>query len=171
MAGLPEFLKDFDVSIVGTSFNKRAEEIKLPDLVIKTEEWRGAGMDAPIEIDVGMEKMETTMKFAGIKKEVFLAYGLQVGGLAIMNAVGGFEAQDGTAFPVNATLQGGIKKIETGTWKAGDIKSAFTSITMSVNRYLLVMDNFPLVTIDIENRIRIMGAIDHAENIRIALGL
>ena len=171
MSGLPEFLKNFDVSISGTSFNKRAEKIKLPDLEIQTEEWRGAGMDAPIDIDVGMAKLETTMSFAGIKKEVFLAYGLQLGGVSLMNAVGGFQAQNGSAFPVIATMQGGIKKIETGEWKPGDIKSAMTTITMNVTRYVFTMDSFPLVSIDIENGIRNISGLDQAQSLRTALGI
>jgi P2 family phage contractile tail tube protein len=35
------------------------EELTLPKLTLKTEEFRNGGMDAPIEVEMGMEKLES----------------------------------------------------------------------------------------------------------------
>ncbi|SMF84694.1 phage major tail tube protein [Pseudobacteriovorax antillogorgiicola] len=168
---LPKFFKNFEVSITGTSFRNICEEMSLPELTLKTEEWRGAGMDAPIEIDVGMEKLESTLKFPSLNKEVFLLYGLQLGGSAGIIATGALQGQAGESVPAKAVMQGGIKKIASGQWKPGDMKAAGVEVTVSLSRYILTLDSFPLATIDIENGIRNIAGIDYYQNIRATLGL
>ena len=46
---LPKILKNFNVFVDGLGYAGRVEEITLPKLTIKTEEYQGAGMSAPVE--------------------------------------------------------------------------------------------------------------------------
>lgn len=44
-------LKNFSLFVDGRGYAGKAEEVTPPKLTIKTEEFRGGGMDAPIDID------------------------------------------------------------------------------------------------------------------------
>ena len=61
---LPKILKNFNLFVDGRGYAGRVDEITLPKLTIKTEEFQGAGMSAPVEIDLGMEKLEMDMRFS-----------------------------------------------------------------------------------------------------------
>ena len=110
---LPRFLKNFDVTLSAFSFTQRAEEVTLPKVTVKTEEWRGAGMDAPIEIDMGLEKLEATIKFADLDPAQFLSLGINQG-TAINGAIikGSVQRQGEEAISVTALLTGFIKELD-----------------------------------------------------------
>ena len=55
---MTKILKNFNLFVDGRGYAGRAEEVTPPKLTIKTEELRAGGMDAPISIDLGMEKLE-----------------------------------------------------------------------------------------------------------------
>ncbi|WP_410541965.1 phage major tail tube protein [Wolbachia endosymbiont (group A) of Portevinia maculata] len=61
---LPKILKNFNVFVDGRGYAGKIDEITLPKLTIKTEEYRAGGMDIPINIDMGMEKLEADFTFA-----------------------------------------------------------------------------------------------------------
>ncbi len=58
---LPKILRNFNVFVDGRGYAGKIEEITLPKLTIKTEEYRAGGMDIPISIDMGMEKLEAVL--------------------------------------------------------------------------------------------------------------
>ena len=53
---LNDILKNMSLFVDGRGYAGNVDELNLPKLALKTEEFRGGGMDAPIEIDMGMEK-------------------------------------------------------------------------------------------------------------------
>ena len=55
---MSKILKNFNLFVDGRGYAGRAEEVTPPKLTIKTEEIRNGGMDAPISVDLGMEKLE-----------------------------------------------------------------------------------------------------------------
>jgi len=71
---LPQILKNFNVFANGVSYAGRAEEVSLPKLTVKTEEFRGGGMDAPVELDMGMEKMDFFWYLKNISSLALLGY-------------------------------------------------------------------------------------------------
>ena len=76
---IPKILKNFNVYVDGRGYAGRLDEITLPKLAIKTEEYQGAGMSAPIDIDMGMEKLEMDLTFSEYDKELFKLFGLTNG--------------------------------------------------------------------------------------------
>ena len=56
--GLPRTLKDMMLFNEGLAYLGEAGSVTLPTLTRKMEEWRGAGMNAPVKMDMGMEAME-----------------------------------------------------------------------------------------------------------------
>lgn len=73
---LPKILKNFTAFVDGRGYAGRIDEISLPKLAIKTEEYRGGGMDIPVSIDIGMEKLEAELTFAEYDSELFRLFGL-----------------------------------------------------------------------------------------------
>ena len=47
--------KNFNLFVDGKGFAGQIEEFTPPKLTLKTEEFRAAGMDAPIELTMGLE--------------------------------------------------------------------------------------------------------------------
>ena len=61
---LPRVLKNMNLFVDGRGYAGRIDEIQLPKLTLKTEEHRAGGMDLPVEIDLGMEKLEAELTIA-----------------------------------------------------------------------------------------------------------
>ena len=55
---MAKILKNFNLFVDGRGYAGKAEEVTPPKLTIKTEEFRGGGMDVPAAVDMGMEKLE-----------------------------------------------------------------------------------------------------------------
>lgn len=73
---LPKILKNFNVFVDGRGYAGKIDEVTLPKLTIKTEEYRAGGMDIPINIDMGMEKLEAEFTFSEYDSELFRLFGL-----------------------------------------------------------------------------------------------
>lgn len=91
MAMIPETLANLNLFADGVSFQGDVPSLTLPKLTLKMEEHRGGGMDAPVELDMGMEKQEANFTTTGVRRESLKFFGLA----------------DGTAF--NGTFRGPTK--------------------------------------------------------------
>jgi P2 family phage contractile tail tube protein len=163
---LPKHLKNFNVTFGISDFSAICEEVTMPKLKFKTEEWRGAGMAAPIEIDVGMEKLEATFKFGEQTIEGYLSAGVNLAGLVTATIFGHLSAPDGSTEGMTCILRGMIKTVDPGTWKAGDPKAASQTLEMAVQSWVMTRGIVPLVTIDIMSGITLIGGFDQHEAAR-----
>lgn len=73
---LPRVLKNMNLFVDGRGYAGRIDEIQLPKLTLKTEEHRAGGMDLPVEIDLGMEKLEAQLTISDYDPAVFKLFGL-----------------------------------------------------------------------------------------------
>ncbi|WP_369675501.1 phage major tail tube protein, partial [Enterococcus faecium] len=103
----------------GKGYAGVVEEVTPPKLTLKTEEFKAGGMDAPLELDQGMEKLECNFTVASYEKELFAAYGLVPGKMINVTLRGAFE-QDGETREVVMVLNGSWKELDFGTWKSGE---------------------------------------------------
>lgn len=62
---LPRTLKNMNVFVDGSSFAGVAKTVTLPKITKKTEDYRGAGMIGDVALDLGYEKMECEVTYAG----------------------------------------------------------------------------------------------------------
>jgi len=166
--GLPSVLKNFNLFVDGKGYAGRVEEVELPKLTIKTEEYRAGGMDAPVEIDMGMEKLECSFTLAEYDPALFALWGLVPGNWVNITLRGGMD-KDGIVTPVIVNLTGRWKEIDMGSWKAGEI--AKLKIQVSGRYYQLVIGGTAAVHIDLENMIRNVDGVDQLAAIRGAIGL
>jgi P2 family phage contractile tail tube protein len=167
---LPKILKNFAVFVDGRGYAGKVEEITLPKLTVKTEEYRAGGMDVPIAIDMGMEKLETDMTFSDYDSEIFKLFGIISGNLVALTLRGALQEPDKTdAIPVVLHLRGTIRELDFGTWKAAE--KATLKMAMDLRAYKLTYNNADVIEIDAENMIRKIDGIDQLATFRTALGL
>lgn len=167
---LPRVLKNLNLFLDGTGYAGRVDEVTLPKLTIKTEEHRAGGMDLPVALDMGMEKLEITMVLSDFEPEVFASFGLLDSEGKPITVRGAFQAQGSAdVLAVAISMRGGWKELDAGKWKAGD-KSTLT-VTGALSYYKLEAGGTELVEIDAINMVRRIGGADQLAAVRDAIGL
>lgn len=164
---LPSVLKNFNLFVDGRGYAGRVEEVELPKLTIKTEEYRAGGMDAPVDIDLGMEKLECSFTLAEYDPALFAMWGLVPGNWVNITLRGGMD-KDGVVTPVIVSLTGRWKELDMGSWKAGEI--AKLKIQVSGRYYQLMIGTSAVVHIDLVNMVRLVDGVDHLAAMRAAIG-
>jgi P2 family phage contractile tail tube protein len=165
---LPKILKNFSAFVDGRGYAGRVDEITLPKLTIKMEEYRAGGMDVPIDIDLGMEKLEAEITFSEYDPELFRLFGIMDNSTVNFTLRGGLQGT-GDAQPVVVNLRGKIKELDSGSWKAGD--KATLKCMISIFYYKLTIDRRELIEIDAENMIRKINGVDQLSSMRQSLGV
>jgi uncharacterized protein len=166
---VPQTLYNMTAHIDGISFSGDITSVTLPKLALKTEEFRAAGMDAPIEMDQGMEKMESSFAGKGVRPEAMKFYGLA--DQTAFNAVfrGSFKGQKGATTGVIATMRGMLKEIDGGDWKAGE--AGEFKYAVAVSYYKLEVAGRLMFEIDPVNCVRVINGVDQLASVRRDLGL
>ncbi len=166
---VPLNLKNFHVSIDGRGMLGVATEVELPKIVVKSEEFRGGGMDTPIELDMGIELLTAKIKLGEYNADVLGQIGL-MGFDGIDCTVRGSLRREALATtPVECRMRGRWKELELGTWKAGDMAEPAWELTLSYFRY--IQNKVELIEIDCVNMIRRIGGVDQMASVRADLGL
>ncbi|WP_397452534.1 phage major tail tube protein [Pseudomonas sp. NA-150] len=166
---IPQMLYDTNLFVDGVSFNGDVPQLSLPKLTVKTDDYRGGGMAGPIEMDMGLEKMEASFTTHGVRRE-----GLRFFGLADQTAFNGvwrgaFRGQKGAVTAVVASIRGMLKEVDPGDWKPGD-KGEF-KYAIATSYYKLEVDGRLLYEIDMVNSVRVIDGVDQLAAVRQALGL
>jgi hypothetical protein len=151
---LPRVLKNMNLFVDGRGYAGRIDEIQLPKLTLKTEEHRAGGMDVPVEIDLGMDKLEAELTISDYDPEVYKLFGLLDLKPVQITIRGAIQAQGEDAKPVVVNLRGGWREIDAGTWKPGDKSTLKVSVAASYY-----------------NLVRKVGGVDQMAAIRTAIGL
>jgi P2 family phage contractile tail tube protein len=169
MAMIPETLANMNLFADGVSFQGDVPSLTLPKLTLKTEEHRGGGMDAPVELDMGMEKQEAGFTTTGVRRESLKFFGLADGTAFNGTFRGAFKGLKGKIIPVIVTLRGLLKEVDMGDWKAGD--KAEIKHNVAVTYYKLEVDGRLIYEIDPLGMKRVINGVDQLAAQRSALGL
>lgn len=165
---LPRHLRNFNVMIDGVGFAGRADEVTLPTLSIATEEHRAGGMDAPVDMDLGMEAMELSIVISDYDESVMSAFGLLGTGKAI-TLRGAIQRQGEDAQGVVVKMTGGLKSREVGAFQVGGKQQ--TTLTYNVSKYSETVNGTEICNIDVVNMTRVISGVDQLASQRRALGL
>lgn len=165
----PRVLKNMNLFVDGRGYAGRVDEIELPKLTLKTEEHRAGGMDVPVLIDLGMDKMESTLTISDHDPELFKLFGLLDAQDVQITLRGAFQRQGEDAVPVVVNLRGGWTEIDPGTWKPGN--KSVLKVKVAVKYYKLAMQGNELVEIDARNLVRKIGGINQMDSVRSAIGM
>lgn len=166
---IPKVLKNFNLFVDGYGFAGRVDEVTPPKLAIKADEYQAGGMDAPADIDIGMEKLEASFSVFEHDPVIYRQFGLLDGTQVNVKFRGAQQGSDGVVVPMVVTLRGLYKELDGGNWKAGEKGSL--KATISCRYYKLEIDGSAVVEIDVDNMTRVINGTDQLAAIRTAIGL
>lgn len=167
---LPSVLKNFNLFNEGASYMGVAEEVKLPKLKRKMDDFRGGGMNGPVKIDLGQEGLEMEFTGAGILEQVLQQYGCtKVAGIGLRFA-GAYQRDDTAQVQaVEVVVRGRHEELDMGDAKGGDKGKLVVKSTLSY--YRLSIDNKVVIEIDLLNMIEVINDVDMLAEQRAAIGL
>lgn len=168
MAQIPRVLKNFSLFVDGRGLAGTVQTLTLPTLTTKMEEFRGGGMDAPVELDMGMEKLEGTFELAEYNPDIIALFGL-ASAETRLTARGAMRRDGENAVAAVVNMTGSIKELDPGDWTAGDMATG--TFGYSLRYFKLTVDGRDLVEIDKVNMIRRINGVDQLESIRTVIGV
>jgi P2 family phage contractile tail tube protein len=167
---LPSKLKNHNVFYNGNNFLGLCSEAELPKLTRKTEEYRAAGMNGPVDADLGMEKMEMTHTYGGFMREIYRQFGISRADGVLMRFAGAYQRDDTEQVDaVEVVVRGRHTEIDPGSAKAGD--DTEFKVVSTLTYYKLTVNGAVEVEIDFINFVEITGGIDRLAEQRAAIGL
>ena len=162
---LPKVIKDGILSIEGNGFAGVIQNIELPKLAAKMEDYRAGGMNGSVELELGLEKMELSFEAPEQTKEILRLFGVcgVAGTRYRFNASAESEA-DCSSYGIEIQMTGRLKEIELGSFKPGDLTT--TKYTVALATFKYAVDGRVLFDIDLINNIQIIDGKDKLEQRR-----
>ena len=165
---VPKQVNQFNLFVDGVGFAGVLTELTLPTLEMTTEDHRAGGMDAPLEITMGMEKLELEFTIAEYNKDIMKHVGVP-GVAGVQLTAKGSQRRGQEVISITVNMSGQFRKFEPGTWKAGDTTETKFEAVLAYYKY--TEDADPIYEIDVLNMKRIIDGVDQLEAERAALGL
>lgn len=166
---LDDILKNMSLYVDGRGYAGNIESLTLPKLTMKTEEFRNGGMDAPIEVELGMEKLECEFTLTRFDLEALALFGLAQGQNLPLTVRGAIESDSGGLLSIMVNLQGFVRELDPGSWQPGE--KATLKMMMALRYYKLTHGSSVIHEIDIPNMVRTINGVDQLALTRSALGL
>jgi P2 family phage contractile tail tube protein len=167
---LPHKLKNFNLFGDGNVWRSLIDSVTLPKLTRKVEEWRGGGMIGPIEVDLGLEKIEMSFKAGGFLLDAYRAFGAKSHNGNQWRFAGAYEDDStGNVMAVEVLVQGRLREIDPGDAKAGD--DTEHNFAISCSYYKLTVDGADVIEIDLPGLVFNVQGQDVMSLIRRAIGM
>jgi P2 family phage contractile tail tube protein len=163
---LPQSIRAMNLSVAGKGYLGAVEEVVLPKLKIKTQEFKAGGMDTPIELDHGLEKLECSFTMANYDPDLFKAFDITPGKQVAIVMRGAIE-EDSKTTAIELKLEGGFKEMDMGTWKSGEMVKL--KVQMALKKYELLSDGQEQIFVDVLNMVRRIQGVDLLEAAREAI--
>ena len=168
--GLPRKLKNFATFVDGTNYMGEMPEVTLPTLTRKMEEYRAGGMNGPIDLDMGQEKMEAELKGAGWIKGLMAKWGAGTHDAVMVRFAGAIQSDDSEAVQaVEVVMRGRLSEVDPGSAKAGELTERTYKFTLSY--YKATVDGEVELEIDLVNLVENVHGEDRLSAVRAALGV
>lgn len=162
----PRKIKNFNAFVDGVSYIGRVSEATLPQFQLDMTDYRGAGHDGTMEIDMGTQKMQAEMTFAEWVPDVIKMIGTRQRIVLRPYAMG---EDDFTADTFIFACGGRLKSNDFGSLKPGDDMPL--KIMQATDFFSCEKDGEELFKIDVENSIRVVGGVDQLAEARRAMGI
>lgn len=124
----------------------QASEIKFFELERKMEEIFNAGMEVPIEAEMGYEMPKHSFKMSGFDPSVLKLFGLSPGSETEIMATAATIDDDGTTHSQVAYMRCKIKSVSPDAYKRGDV--AEIEYELSFRYFKLEIDGDPIYEMD-----------------------
>lgn len=168
---LPKTIKNTNVYFEGGSWAGKFDEVTFSKLARKLEAYRGGGMGAEIDIDLGydMPKPEVTLKEQ--MPELLKKWGECAADGVLLRILAGANS-DGPNCPhdtIEFVMRCRPMEIDFGSWKGGNLTDKKVQLTTSYFKY--VLNDETLIELDPVNLIENIGGVDRTEKLRTAIAL
>lgn len=164
----PKVLQGFNLFVDDRGYAAKVSECELPKLTIKTEEFQPGGFDAPVEVDMGMEKLETNFTLLDFDTDVLKQFGVGHNNSVPVTLRGALSYGDGTTVLAVVNFQGMWRELEQP--KFGKPGKMEMKVTMALKYYKLEIGGELIHEIDVENMVRIVGGVDYLASMRENIG-
>jgi len=157
---LPKKIQGFNSFINGDNYAGLATEVTLPKLGRKVEEYWAAGMDGPIDIDMGGTKLESSIVIAEFTRALILAHGTPTVDGNELRFIGAAQSGQGVNSwdQIEVVQRGIFTEHDMGTIKGGDDTSMTLAASLTYYRYDL--NGETLIEIDRPGFIYKVGGVD-----------
>lgn len=168
---IPQVITNFNLFFDGVGMVGLIEEMALPKLVRKVEEFRNGGMLAPAELDLGLEKLESTFTVTGYNKDIIKKYGVQAVDGVLCRFLAAESPNDTTdaTDAIEITMRGRWKELDLGTVKTGEKNT--TKVTFPQTYFKYAENGEDIIEIDTINMIFKVDGKDLLEGTRRALSM
>ena len=167
---LPRTLKNFNVFVDTHSWAGVAEEVTIPKITKKTEDFRGAGMIGDVALVMGYEKLEGEVVYAGFDVKQYRQLGVCGTSDLPVRYVGIYERQDNCSYQnVEIYCRGQAIELDPGSSKNGE--KTETKMSYNYSYYRLEVDGVIEVELDFINGVERFGTSDIGQQLRKLLGL
>ena len=167
---LPRVLKAFAAFVDGTNYMGEVPEVTLPTLSRKMEEYRAGGMQGPVDLDFGQEKMEAELKGAGWIKGLMSKWGAGKHDALMLRFAGAVQTEEDEApTVVEVVMRGRLSEMDPGSAKAGELIEQ--TYKYALTYYKLTVDGEQILEIDLVNMVETVGGVDNLAGVRAALGI
>lgn len=164
-----DVLKNLNLWVDGRGYAGQVQDFTPPSLTLQEEDFRAGGMDAPIGITMGMEKMESSFNLFAYDADVLSLFGVAQGASVQLTVRAALESFDGSVKPVVINMRGKITSLDAGTWTPGSM--APLNVTLTLAYFKQTIDGRLIHEIDVENMVRTINGTDALAAIRAALGM
>lgn len=161
--------KNLNLFVDGRGYAGQIEEFTPPELTLQVEEYRAGGMDAPIDVTMGMEKITCAFVLKAYDRDVLSHFGVREGVQVPLTVREALESYDGTVTAVVRNCRGKITSLSEGTSKPGEIP--LLTVNMTLDYYKMQHGDRVVHEIDVINMVRIINGEDALAGIRAALGM
>lgn len=162
----PRHIRDFNAFLDGFGYLGIAQKATLPAVKINTAQFRGAGMEGPRAVDMGLDAMTADITFAEYVPRLFDLLGTIV---TFTLRPGERSREDGESRPYIFTMDGLITAPSFDGLESG--KESMMKVHMEVDRLRVSVDG--VAKWDLSNSPgapRIVNGIDQLAGIRAAMG-
>ena len=164
-----DVLKNLTLWVDGKGMAGQIQDVNPPKLTLKTDDFMGGGMPAPVKITMGMEGLESDFSLIAYDRDVLALFGVVEGSSVPLTIRGALESFDGTVTPVVMNMRGKVTSMDPGTWKPGEVPSL--KGTLALSYYKMQHGDKVVHEIDVENMVCIINGTDTLATLRSALGL
>lgn len=166
MMQYPRTIRNFGAFVDGVSYAGRVTDGKLPELKMQTASHRGAGMDAPVAVDMGMEALQAELTLAEWPPTLIKMFGTRQ---RLTLRPGAMGEDDFTADALVGTVGGRFTMVNFNELKAGS--DVPMKLTVEVDYFRMLHNGVELFEIDVQAGKRVIGGVDQLASLRAAMGL
>ena len=167
---LAKKLKAFNLFQNGENFVGQVAEVTPPKLTRKIEDFRAGGMNGPIGIDFGNEKIVLEWTCGGIMRPVLEQWGITKHDGVQLRFAGAYQGEDATRpDAVEIVVRGRHTEIDFGNAKAAE-DTAF-KVSTQCSYYKLSINGTTVIEIDFINMVEKVNGEDLLAALRNAIGL